>query len=129
MGTARDVIATGSAPSAVGPYSQGIRAGSFFFSAGQIPLDPGTGKMVDGGIEQQTRQVLENIKAVCAAAGAPMSRIVKMTVFMVDLGDFAAMNGVYAEYFPSDPPARSAVQVAALPLGASIEMECVALVD
>lgn len=127
--TRREVVATGSAPNAVGPYSQGIKAGSFFFSAGQIPLDPATGTMVDGGIEAQTRRVLDNVKGVVEAAGSSMERVVKMTVFMVDLGDFAAMNSVYSEYFQSDPPARSAVQVSALPLGASIEMECVALID
>jgi len=129
MATSKQVISTRSAPQAVGPYSQGVRAGSFLFTAGQIPLDPSTGTMVEGGIEAQTRQVLTNVKAVVEAAGSSLDRVVKMTVFMVDLGQFAAMNGVYAEFFGAEPPARSAVEVAALPLGAAIEMECVALID
>ena len=123
----RDIIATDSAPGAVGPYSQAIRTEQLIFTAGQIPLDPATGDLVGGSIEDQTRRVLDNVGAVLEAAGSGIERVVKMTVFMTDLGDFQRMNAVYAEYFPSAPPARSAVQVAALPLGAAIEMEAVAL--
>jgi 2-iminobutanoate/2-iminopropanoate deaminase len=122
----RDIIVTDRAPGAVGPYSQGVRTGGLVFTAGQIPIDPATGALVEGPIEDQTRRVLDNIRAVLEAAGTGLDRVVKMTVFMTDLGDFARMNAVYAEYFPETPPARSAFQVAALPLGASIEMEAVA---
>ena len=124
-----EIISTDAAPGAVGPYSQAVRAGSLVFTAGQIPLDPATGEMAGPAIEAQTRQVLTNVAAVLEAAGTGLDRAVKMTVFMTDLGQFQAMNGVYAEFFPEDPPARSAFQVSALPLGAAIEMECVALVD
>jgi 2-iminobutanoate/2-iminopropanoate deaminase len=123
----RTIIRTDHAPAAVGPYSQAIRTGDLVFTAGQIPIDPATGELVSGSIEEQAHRVLDNLSAVLAAAGSGLDRAVKLTVFMTDLGQFAAMNAVYAEYFPSDPPARSAVQVAALPLGAEIEMECVAL--
>ena len=123
----RNVIATESAPGAVGPYSQAIRTDRLVFTAGQVPLDPATGSLVEGAIEDQTRRVLDNLQAVLEAAGTGLDRVVKMTVFMTDLGDFKRMNSVYAEYFPEAPPARSAVQVAALPLGADIEMEAVAL--
>jgi 2-iminobutanoate/2-iminopropanoate deaminase len=127
MSQQRKVIATTEAPGAVGPYSQGIATDTLVFTAGQIPVNPATGKIEAETIEDQTRQVLSNIDAVLRAAGSGLHRIVKMTVFMTDLGDFQAMNGVYAEFFPSDPPARSAVQVVALPLGVQIEMEAVAL--
>jgi 2-iminobutanoate/2-iminopropanoate deaminase len=127
MSQRRNVIATTEAPGAVGPYSQGIATDTLVFTAGQIPVNPATGKIEAETIEDQTRQVLSNIDAVLRAAGSGLHRIVKMTVFMTDLGDFQAMNGVYAEFFPSDPPARSAVQVVALPLGVQIEMEAVAL--
>ncbi len=127
MTTTRRVIATEAAPKAVGPYSQAIVAGGLVFTAGQIPLDPATGKLVGGAIEDQTRQVLDNLRAVLEAAGSGLDRVVKVTVFMTDLSLFARMNAVYATAFPSDPPARSAVGVAALPLGAQVEMECVAL--
>jgi 2-iminobutanoate/2-iminopropanoate deaminase len=123
----RSVVSTDAAPAAVGPYSQAIAAGGLVFTAGQIPIDPATGSLVEGSIEIQTRRVLDNISAVLDAAGSGLERVVKMTVFMADLGQFSAMNGVYAEYFPADPPARSAFQVAALPLGAEIEIEAVAL--
>lgn len=124
----RDIIATDSAPGAVGPYSQAIRTDGLIFTAGQIPLDPKTNTLVGGSIEDQTRRVLDNVKAVLQAAGSDLEKVVKMTVFMTDLGLFKRMNSVYAEYFPEAPPARSAVQVSALPLGADIEMEAVALV-
>ena len=123
----RSVIATDDAPAAVGPYSQAIACGDLLFTAGQIPLDPATGAKVEGSIEEQTRRVLENVKAVVEAGGSSLDKIVKMTVFMTDLGQFQRMNAVYAEFFTEGPPARSAVQVAALPLGVAIEMEAVAL--
>ena len=125
----RDIIATDNAPGAVGPYSQGIRTDQLIFTAGQVPLDPATGNLVEGPIEDQTRRVLDNVKAVLEAADSSLERVVKMTVFMTDLGDFKRMNAVYAEYFPDAPPARSAVQVGALPLGADIEMEAIALIS
>ena len=127
MSIERTIIATEEAPGAVGPYSQGITAESFVFTAGQIPINPASGKVEATTIEDQTRQVLANVDAVLRAAGSGLDRLVKMTVFMTDLADFQAMNGVYAEFFPSDPPARSAVQVVALPLGVQVEMEAVAL--
>jgi 2-iminobutanoate/2-iminopropanoate deaminase len=123
----RTIIATKEAPGAVGPYSQGIAADGFVFTAGQIPINPASGKVEATTIEDQTRQVLSNVDAVLRAAGSSLDRVVKMTVFMTDLADFQAMNGVYAGFFPADPPARSAVQVVALPLGVQIEMEAVAL--
>ena len=123
----RLIIATDKAPGAVGPYSQGIAADGFVFTAGQVPINPASGKVETTTIEDQTRQVLTNVDAVLRAAGSGLDRVVKMTVFMTDLADFQAMNGVYAEFFPADPPARSAVQVVALPLGVQIEMEAVAL--
>ncbi len=123
----RTIIATKEAPGAVGPYSQGIAADGFVFTAGQVPINPASSKVEATTIEDQTRQVLTNVDAVLRAAGSSLDRVVKMTVFMTDLGDFQAMNGVYAEFFPSNPPARSAVQVVALPLGVQIEMEAVAL--
>ena len=125
----RNIIATTNAPGAVGPYSQGIRTDQFVFTAGQVPLDPATGSLVEGPIEDQTRRVLDNVQAVLEAAGTGLDRVVKMTVFMTDLGDFKRMNAVYAEYFPDAPPARSAVQVSALPLGVDIEMEAIALIE
>jgi 2-iminobutanoate/2-iminopropanoate deaminase len=123
----RTIIATEEAPGAVGPYSQGIAADGFVFTAGQVPINPASGKVEAETIEDQTRQVLTNVDAVLRAAGSSLDRVVKMTVFMTDLADFQAMNGVYAEFFPANPPARSAVQVVALPLGVQIEMEAVAL--
>ncbi len=123
----REPIQTDKAPAAVGPYSQAVRTEALVFTSGQIPLDPATGKMVEGGIEEQTRRVLENCRAVLAAAGTDFDRVVKTTVFLADIGDFATVNGIYSEFFPSEPPARSAFQVGALPLGARVEIEMVAL--
>jgi 2-iminobutanoate/2-iminopropanoate deaminase len=119
-------VATDKAPKAVGPYSQAVRAGDFLFCAGQIPLDPATGTLVPGGIREQTARALDNIKCILASQGLGVEHVVKTTVFMTDLADFAAMNEVYAKCFPTNPPARSTVQVAALPKGAQVEIEAVA---
>lgn len=121
----KTVIATDKAPAAIGPYSQGIRAGALVFTSGQLPIDPATGAFPDT-IEAQTKQSLENCKAILTAAGLTMENVVKTTVFLKDMNDFAAMNGVYATFFPSNPPARSAVEVARLPKDARVEIECVA---
>ena len=119
-------ITSPDAPAAVGPYSQAIAAGPWLFTAGQIPLDPQTGILVDGDITRQTEQVLKNLKAVLAARGLSFSNVVKATVFMVDLAQFAEMNAVYATYFSEPYPARSTIQVSALPKGALVEIELVA---
>ena len=124
----REVITADQAPKAIGPYSHAIRVGEFIYTSGQIALDPATGELVAGGIEEQTRRVWQNLAAVLEAAGSRLDRVVKTTVFMSDLGEFARMNAVYAEFFPAHPPARSTIQVAALPKGGKIEIECVALV-
>lgn len=123
----RKIVATDGAPRAIGPYSQGIDAGSIVFLSGQIPLDPATGQMVAGGIAEQTERVLKNLEAVLKASGLTLNNVVRTTVFLVDLGEFAAMNEVYARHFPKDPPARSTVQVAALPKGARIEIDAIAV--
>jgi 2-iminobutanoate/2-iminopropanoate deaminase len=122
----KHAISSPSAPKAVGPYSQGIRTGDFIFLAGQIPLDPATGELVTGDISAQTRRCLENIKALLAAEGATCANVVKATVFLTDLANFAAMNAVYAEYFTELPPARSTIQVAGLPKASMVEIEVVA---
>ena len=124
----REVIATRKAPAAVGPYSQAIRVGDLVFTAGQLAIDPATGKLVEGGIEKQTRQVLRNIATVLEAAGSSLGKVVKTTVFLKDTGDFKAMNGVYAEFFAKGPPARSTVEVANLALGALVEIDAIAVV-
>jgi 2-iminobutanoate/2-iminopropanoate deaminase len=121
------VIHTEKAPKAIGPYSQAIRVGDFVFCAGQGGLDPATGKLVEGGIEAETRRTLRNLAAVLEAAGSSLSRIVKTTVFLTDIDDFQKMNAIYAEFFPSPPPARSTVQVSRLPAGAHVEIEAIAL--
>jgi 2-iminobutanoate/2-iminopropanoate deaminase len=121
------VIATGAAPAAIGPYSQAIAANGFLFTAGQIPLDPATGKLVEGDITAQTERVMQNLAAVLAEAGSGFEQVVKTTCFLADLDDFAAFNAVYARSFTSAPPARSTVQAARLPAGARVEVECVAL--
>ncbi len=121
-----NVIYTDSAPAAVGPYSQAIDLGSFVFCSGQIPLVPETGLLVEGGIEEQARQMFANIKAVLQAAGLDFSNVVKTTVFMTDLTQFPIFNSIYAEYFPAEPPARSCVEVSALPKGALVECEVIA---
>ena len=123
----RQVIHTDNAPKAIGPYSQAIRVGEFIFCAGQAGLDPSTGNLVSGGIEAETRRVLQNLAAVLEAAGTSCSRVVKTTVFLLDMNEFARMNAVYAEFFPTNPPARSTVQVARLPKDARVEIEVIAL--
>lgn len=125
----KQVITTDNAPAAVGAYSQGIIANGFVYTAGQVPLVPGTKNLAEGGIKAQTRQSLENVKGVLEAAGSSMANIVKTTVFLADINDFADFNAVYSEYFPENPPARSAIQAGALPLGAMIEIEAVALLE
>jgi 2-iminobutanoate/2-iminopropanoate deaminase len=127
IGMAREPIATGAAPAALGPYSQGIAAGGLVFASGQIALDPATGRLIEGDVRAQTRRVMENLRAVLEAAGTSLDQVVKTTVFLAHLSDFAAMNEVYAEYFTSAPPARSTVPVAELPRGALIEIEAMAL--
>ncbi|HAS83670.1 MAG TPA: hypothetical protein DCS43_13615 [Verrucomicrobia bacterium] len=121
-----ETIKTNSAPAAIGPYSQAKAFGSLVFCSGQVPLDPKTMTLVDGGIEVQTRQVLGNVKAVLEAAGLTLGDVLKTTVFLKDMTDFAAMNAVYAECFGDHAPARSTVEVARLPLGAKVEIECIA---
>ena len=123
----KKIIATTAAPAAIGPYSQGIDGGSVVITSGQLPIDPATGAFAEGGVAGQTRQSLENVKAVLAGAGLTMENIVKTTVFLKDMNDFAAMNEVYATFFPSEPPARSAVEVARLPKDALVEIEVIAV--
>ena len=119
-------ISTTKAPAAIGPYSQAIRVGNLVYTSGQIPIDPATGNFVEGGIKEQTRQSLTNIKAILEEAGLSMADVVKTTVFMADMNDFADMNSVYAEFFAEPYPARSAVAVKTLPKGALVEIEVVA---
>jgi 2-iminobutanoate/2-iminopropanoate deaminase len=121
-----ETVATSGAPRAIGPYSQALRAGGFLFTAGQVGFDPTTGELVDGGIAEQTRRVLQNIRAILEAGGSGLAQVVKTTVFLVDMADFGAMNEVYAEAFGAHRPARSTVAVAALPRGARVEIEAVA---
>ena len=119
-------ICTQKAPAAIGPYSQAIQVGNLVFTSGQIPIDPATGVFVEGGIKEQTRQSLSNVKAILEEVGLTMSNVVKTTVFMADMNDFAAMNSVYAEFFAEPYPARSAVAVKTLPKGALVEIEVIA---
>lgn len=123
----KEIVATDKAPAAVGPYSQAVRVVDFVFTAGQLGLVPGTNDFAGPDIEAQTRQALENLKAVLEAAGSCLEHAVKTTVFLADMSEFARMNTIYAEFFPKDPPARSAIQAAALPLGGRVEIEAVAL--
>ena len=125
----KNIIATDKAPAAIGPYSQGVSAQlrSITITSGQLPIDPATGSFAEGGIAGQTRQSLENVKAVLEAGGFTMEDVIKTTVFLKDMNDFAAMNEVYATFFPSNPPARSAVQVGKLPRDAMVEIEAIAV--
>jgi 2-iminobutanoate/2-iminopropanoate deaminase len=122
----KQIISTDKAPAAVGPYSQGVRIGELIYTAGQLGIVPGANDFAGPDIEAQTRQALENLKAVLEAGGSCLEHVAKTTVFLQDMGEFSRMNAVYAEFFPQNPPARSAVQVAALPLGGRVEIEAVA---
>lgn len=122
----KSVVATQQAPQAIGPYSQAIRLGNLLFTAGQIPLDPSSSKLVEGDIEQQTERVMENLKAILEAAGSSLDQVVKTTCFLANLDDFQRFNQVYGRYFTNQPPARSTVEVSRLPAGARVEVECVA---
>lgn len=123
----KQIIATEHAPQAIGPYSQAVVANGFVFASGQIPIDPATGQFVEGGIVEQTEQVLRNVSNLLEAAGTSLARAVKTTVFLADMNDFAAMNETYARFFDAEPPARSTVQAARLPRDARVEIEVVAL--
>jgi 2-iminobutanoate/2-iminopropanoate deaminase len=125
----KKIISTTEAPAALGPYSQAVRAGSTVYCAGQIPLDPKSGQIVSQDITEQTRRVLDNVTAVLRAEGLTFENIVKTTIFLIDLADFQTVNEVYGSYFEKDPPARSTVQVAALPKGARVEIEAIAIAD
>ena len=129
VGLERLVIQTDDAPAAIGPYSQAIRVDSSVFTAGQIPLDPATGKLVDGDIKVQARQVMNNLSAILTSAGTSLANVVKTTIFLVDMDHFADLNAVYGEFFEADPPARSTVQVSRLPLDALVEIEAIAIVE
>jgi 2-iminobutanoate/2-iminopropanoate deaminase len=124
----RTIVATEGAPAAIGPYSQAIVANGFVFTAGQLPLDPETMRLVEGDITEQTERVMQNLTAVLTAAGSSFERVVKTTCFLADLNDFAAFNAVYGRYLGANPAPRSTVQVASLPLGSLLEVECIALV-
>ena len=125
----RQAVSTSSAPEAIGPYSQAIRAGSLLFVSGQIPIDPATGLIIAGDIEAQTHRVFQNIRAILAAAGGSFDQVVRTTVFLADMNDFAAMNSVYGTYFASPAPARATVQVSRLPKDARVEIDVIASFD
>ena len=125
----KKIVTTDKAPAALGPYSAAVKAGHYVFTAGQLGIDPSSGNFIDGGIEAQTRQALENLKAILEAAGTKMSKVVKTTVFLLDMNDFGAMNEVYGEFFTKKFPARSAVQVTRLPKDGLVEIESVAMLD
>jgi 2-iminobutanoate/2-iminopropanoate deaminase len=124
----KSIVLTTDAPAPIGPYSQAIKSGNMLFCSGQIPLDPTTGEMKNGSIEEETRQVLTNLSSVVSAGGASLSDVVKTTIFLTDLGNFAKVNAIYDEFFGTSKPARSTVQVSALPKGANIEIECIAII-
>lgn len=126
--TKKECLTCDAVPTAIGPYSVAVSTGSLIFISGQLPLDKETGTLVEGGIQAQTRQALKNMKAILESAGSGMQNVVKTTVFLMDMGQFAEMNAVYAEFFSSDFPARSAIQVAGLPKGAIVEIEAIAMV-
>ncbi len=121
----KTIVSTKKAPAAIGPYSQAVCVGEMVFLSGQLAIDPASGNLVEGGIEAQTEQALKNIEAILAEAGLTMDNVIKTTVFLADINDFTAMNEIYAKHFNGDYPARSAVQVAALPKGALVEIECI----
>jgi 2-iminobutanoate/2-iminopropanoate deaminase len=123
----KEIIATQKGPKAIGPYSQAVKAGGFIFTAGQIALDPSTNQLVEGDVAQQTARVLENLKAIVEAAGSSLDRAVKATVYLKDMGDFAAMNEVYGKYFAQGPPARSTVEAARLPRDVRVEIDLIVL--
>jgi 2-iminobutanoate/2-iminopropanoate deaminase len=125
----KEIISTENAPAAVGPYSQAVKAGQFLYTAGQVPLDPATGKLVEPDIRAQTKRAILNLQSILEAAGTSLDQVVKTTVFLQDMGHFAAMNEVYGQFFGNQPPARSTVEVAQLPLGALIEIEAIALIS
>ena len=120
------IVSTDKAPKAIGPYSQAVKHNGLIFLSGQIPLDAATGQLVEGGIVEQTVRVLENMKAVLEAAGSSLAQVLKTTVFLKDMGEFAQMNEVYAHYFPNNPPARSTVEAARLPRDVRVEIDCIA---
>lgn len=124
----REIVSTDKAPGAIGPYSQAIKTGSMLFCSGQIPIDPVTGEFVSNEITEQTEQVLKNLSAVLEAGGSSLSNVVKTTVFLADMSDFAAMNEVYGKYFSENKPARATVQAARLPRDAKVEIDCIAVV-
>jgi len=125
----KKIISTNEAPAAIGPYSQAVRSGSFLFCSGQIPLDPKSGEIVSGDITAQTRRALDNIAALLRAEGLSFDNVVKTTIFLTNLGDFQRVNEIYGSYFKQDPPARSTVQVSALPKGANVEIEVIAVAE
>ena len=125
---ARIRVSTDGAPKAIGPYAQGVRSGSYVFVSGQVALDPSTGQLVPGGIEGQTRRVLQNVQAILEAGGSGLAGVVKATVYLTDLADFEAMNRVYAEFFPGEPPARVTVEVSRLPRDSRIEIDAIGVV-
>ncbi len=125
----RVIISSDSAPAAAGPYSQAVKTGNLVFCSGQIPIDPATGKFVEGGIEVQTAQCLDNLKAVLLEAGSALEQAVKVKIYLTDMGDFSIVNGIYAGYFTDEPPARLCVEVSALPLGAKVEIEAISILD
>lgn len=118
-------VSTPSAPEAIGPYSQGVIAGNLLFVSGQLPIDPATGSFAEGGIQGRTEQCLQNVKAIAESVGSSLERAVKMTIFLTDMNDFSMVNETYAKFFPTNPPARSAIQVAGLPKNADVEIEAV----
>jgi 2-iminobutanoate/2-iminopropanoate deaminase len=125
--TVREIIQTPDAPAAIGPYSQAVKINGFVFASGQIPIDPASGQFVEGGIKEQTEQVLKNLAAVLEAAGSSLNRVVKTTVFLADMNEFASMNEVYGTFFNDEPPARATVEAARLPRDARVEIEAIAL--
>ena len=123
----KEIISTEKGPKAIGPYSQAIKANGFIFTSGQTAFDPSTGKIIEGGVVEQTERTLQNLKAIVEAAGSSLDRVVKVSVFLKDMNDFAAMNEVYARYFPHNSPARSTVEVARLPRDFRVEIDLIAL--